>query len=92
MVDSNAEGATAGLLKIIGISLDAWRQEFLRDLIKTSNNDVQIISIFLARTANAIQKGDKFANSVTDKYFGGDWGALRARRRSGVSAQSGATG
>ena len=68
-VNSNAEDATAGLLKLIGISLDAWRQRAIRDLVKDSDKDVQTIAKFLAATANAVQKADKFAKSVTDQYW-----------------------
>ena len=75
-VNSNDHDATAALLKLIGISLDAWRQVAISDLVRGANNDVQTIAIFLARTANAVQKADKFAMSVIDQYWEATGAAL----------------
>ena len=62
--------ATGSLLKLIGMSMDAWRGQAIGDLIKKSNGDVQTIASFLAATANAIEKADKLAMSVSDRITG----------------------
>ena len=67
--NDNPKEATTGLLKLVGISLDAWRQQAIGDLIKQSNKNVQTIASFLAATTNAVEKADKLARSVTDQYW-----------------------
>jgi len=68
-VNTNAKDATTALLKLIGISLDTWRQRAISDLVKKSNQDVQTIAAFLAAAANVVGKADKFAMAVTDQYW-----------------------
>jgi hypothetical protein len=68
-VDSKAKDATSGLVKLVGIALDAWRRVAIHDLVKTADPDVQTIAIFLARTADAVEIADKAAARVTDQYW-----------------------
>ncbi len=69
VVNDKTKDATGALLKLIGISMDAWRGQAVGDLIKKSNGDVQIIAAFLVATANAVEKADKLARSVSDQYW-----------------------
>ena len=68
-VDSQAKDATSGLVKLVGIALDAWRRVAIRDLVRNADPDVQVIGTFLARMADAVQKADKAAARVTDQYW-----------------------
>lgn len=69
VINDKTKDATGSLLKLIGMSMDAWRGQAIGDLIKKSNGDVQTIASFLAATANAIEKADKLAMSVSDQYW-----------------------
>lgn len=69
VVNDNTKSATGALLKVIGISMNAWREQAIGALIKKSNGDVQTISAFLAATANAVEKADKLAMRVSDQYW-----------------------
>lgn len=83
VVNDKTKDATGALLKLIGISMDAWRGQAIGGLIKKSNGDVQTISAFLAAMANAVEKADKLAMRVSDQY----WEATGARSKDpGVQA------
>ncbi len=67
--NATAMNATAGLLDVVGVALDAWRKIAIRDLVIHSNADIQEITRFLATTSLEVQKADKFAKGVTDQYW-----------------------
>lgn len=67
--DADARQAASGLLALVGVALDAWRQVALRDLITRADPDVQVIARYLAATSLAVGRADKLAARVTDQYW-----------------------
>lgn len=64
-----AKGSTGTILKLLEIPLDAWRQTEVRDLILRSDKDVQIITEFLATTADTVNTAEKVAGSTLTEYY-----------------------
>jgi hypothetical protein len=64
-----AKGASGSILRLLQIPIDQWRQYKLRQLIVEANPYVQLITEFLATTADAIDTADKVVGETLTKYY-----------------------
>ena len=68
-IDKSTGTAVGALGKLLSIGLDEWRNVAVGDLIKNNDENIQIITEYLAKTSEAVKDADEGAQRATEQYW-----------------------
>ena len=69
IVDTAHKAEVSGLLDLINVPLDVWRQRKVAAIVKSANSDVTLLATFLAVRADNIDHAEQAAAAMTEEFW-----------------------